>query len=240
MDPSIIILNQLKLHSYSREKVMTISERLRKDAGNIWKKIFEHPFVTELYKGSLPIEKFRFYTLQDYNYLISAIRNFSIIASKSDTVKAMREVIEILHLESVSEFRGYEKSLKELGYTLTDAVSIQPIPMNVSYVNFLLSTSSLKSYAEAITSVLPCFWSYGEIANYHKEKLKNNTIKIYVDWASVYFSKHYLNLVRKLRNLVDEAGNDFPYKKLKSAFITASRYEYMYWDAIYNTKNWPI
>ena len=219
---------------------MTISARLRKDADGIWKKIFEHPFVTELYKGTLPIEKFRFYTLQDYNYLISAIRNFSIIASKSDTVESMREVVEILHLESVSEFRGYEKALKELGYTLADAVNIQPIPMNVSYVNFLLSTSSLKSYAEAITSVLPCFWTYSEIAEYHKDKLQKNRNRIYTEWASVYFSEDYLKLVRKIRNLVDNAGTGFSYEKLKEIFITASRYEYMYWDAIYSMQAWTI
>lgn len=219
---------------------MSISARLRKDADDIWKRIFEHPFVTELYKGTLPIEKFRFYTLQDYNYLISAIRNFSIIASKSDTVESMREVVEILHLESVSEFRGYEKSLKELGYTLADAVNVQPIPMNVSYVNFLLATSSLKSYAEAITSVLPCFWTYAEIAEYHKDKLQKNGNRIYTEWASVYFSEDYLKLVRKIRNLVDNAGTGFSYEKLKEIFITASRYEYMYWDAIYSMQTWSI
>ncbi len=219
---------------------MTISARLRKDADDIWKKIYEHPFVTELYKGTLPIEKFKFYVLQDYNYLISAIRNFSIIASKCDTVKAMREVVEILHLESVSEFRGYEKSLKELGYTLADAVNIQPIPMNVSYVNFLLSTSSLKSYAEAITSVLPCFWTYAEIAEYHKNKLQKNENRLYTEWASVYLSEPYLKLVRKIRNLVDNAGRGFLYEKLKKIFITASRYEYMYWDAIYSMQTWAI
>jgi len=219
---------------------MTVSEQLRKDADDIWKQIFEHPFVAELYKGTLPIEKFKFYVLQDYNYLISAIRNFSVIASKSDTVKSMREVVEILHLESVSEFRGYEKSLKELGYTLANAVNVQPIPMNVSYVNFLLSTSSLKSYAEAITSVLPCFWTYAEIAEYHKNKLQKNGNKLYTEWVSVYFSEDYLKLVRKIRNLVDIAGTDFSYEKLRKIFITASRYEYMYWDAIYNMQSWAI
>ena len=46
-----------------------ISARLRRDADAIWKGIIKHPFVVELYEGVLPIEKFRFYVLQDYNYL---------------------------------------------------------------------------------------------------------------------------------------------------------------------------
>ncbi len=212
---------------------MTISERLRQDADDIWKGIFERQFIVELVEGRLPLKIFKFYILQDYNYLVSAIRNFSIIASRADTVESMREVVEILHLESVSEFRGYEKLLRDLDYTLADAVNIQPVPMNTTYVNFLLSTSSLKSYPEAITSVLPCFWSYAEIVEFHKDKLKNNRNKIYRKWASAFLSEDYLKLVRKIRNLVDNAGKDFSYEKLKKIFITASRYEYLYWDAIY-------
>jgi len=219
---------------------MKVSERLREDADDIWEKIIEHPFVVKLYGGTLPMEKFRFYILQDYNYLIASIKNFSIISSKADSIDAMREVTEILHLESVSEFKGYEEFLEKLGYTIEDATNTAPISMNVSYVSFLLSTSSLKSYAESITSVLPCFWSYAEIAEYHKDKLRKNKNKFYVDWAEVYLSESYINLVKKIRRLVDDAGEKFSYEKLKKTFITASKYEYMYWDAIYNMDTWPI
>ena len=219
---------------------MKVSERLRKDADGVWEKIIEHPFVMELYSGTLPMEKFRFYILQDYNYLIASIKNFSIISSKADSIDAMREVTEILHLESVSEFKGYEEFLGKLGYTIEDAKNIEPIPMNVSYVNFLLSTSSLKSYAESITSVLPCFWSYAEIAGHHKNKLGKNKNRLYIDWASVYLSEPYVNLVKKIKKLVDEAGETVSYEMLKKTFITASKYEYMYWDAVYNMDTWPI
>ncbi len=219
---------------------MKVSQRLREDADNIWKRIIEHPFVLELYSGSLPIDKFKFYILQDYNYLISAIKNISIISSRADSVEAMREIIEILWLESVSEFKGYEEFLEKLGYTIEDAVNVEPIPVNVSYISFLLSTSSLKSYAESITSLLPCFWSYAEIAEYHKDKLRKNGNSLYTEWAAVYLSEPYLNLVERMKKLVDNAGKEFSYKKLKKTFITASRYEYMYWDAIYNMHTWPV
>ena len=219
---------------------MKVSEELRKDAGHIWKKIFEHPFVVELYRGSLPVEKFKFYILQDYNYLVGAIKNFSIIASKVDSVDIMKEIVEVVYLETVSEFRGYEEFLNKLGYKIEDALNVEPIPVNVSYRSFLLATSSLRPYEESIASVLPCFWSYGEIATYHKDKVSKNSNKIYVDWISVYFSEAYLDLVNRLRNLVDTVCKDYTYEKLKGIFITASRYEYMYWDSVYNMDNWPV
>ncbi len=219
---------------------MNVTERLRKDADDIWKEIKEHPFVTELYSGDLPLDKFEFYILQDYYYLVRAIRNFSIISSKARSVDNMRDVTEILHLEAQSEFEGYEKFLDRLGYSLEDAVQVEPIPVNVSYSSFLISTSSLNSFEVAMTSVLPCFWSYVEIAEHHTDKLEGNDKQIYKDWAKVYGTESYLELVEKMKGIVDEVGKEYPYDELKDVFITASRYEYMFWDAVYNNEGWPV
>jgi len=219
---------------------MKISEKLRKDAGHIWEKIFEHPFVVELYRGTLPIEKFKLYVLQDYNYLVDAIKNFSIICSRADSADVVKEIVDVTHLEATSEFKGYEELLNKLGYKMEDAKSVDPLPVNVSYRSFLLATSSLRPYQESITSVLPCFWSYSEIAKYHRGKLSENRNEIYVEWASVFLSEDYLNLVDKLKNLVDTCGQDFPYERLRDIFVTASRYEYMYWDATYKMEDWPV
>jgi len=219
---------------------MKVVDQLRKDAHSIWKEIIEHPFVMELATGELPLKKFKFYILQDYSYLITAMRNFAIIASRAPSVETMREVIDILNLEAKTEFNGYKDFLKRLGYTLQDASQINPISVNVSYSNFLLSTSSLKSYAEAITSVLPCFWSYAEIADHYKKRLNTNPNQLYKDWLEVYGTYSYLSLVNKMKNLVNSAGEGFSYEKLKHVFITASRYEYMFWDAVYKQQEWPV
>ncbi|MCD6152668.1 MAG: thiaminase II [Syntrophobacterales bacterium] len=219
---------------------MRISGKLRKDAGHIWKKIFEHPFVVELYSGTLPMERFRFYVLQDYNYLVNAIKNFSIICSRADTADVVKEIADVIHLEATSEFNGYEELLNKLGYKIEDAMNVDAFPINVSYRSFLLATSSLRPYQESITSVLPCFWSYSEIAKHHRDKLSENKNEIYVEWASVFLSGDYLNLVNKLRNFVDTFCEDYPYGKLRDIFITVSRFEYMYWDAVYKMESWPV
>ncbi|MFW6148037.1 MAG: thiaminase II [Thermodesulfobacteriota bacterium] len=219
---------------------MSISEKLKNDAEQVWNRIVEHPFVMELYQGSLPMEKFKMYILQDYVYLVDAIKNFSIIASRASSVDVMQETMEIAYLEATSEFQGYEEFLHTLGYTLDDAMNVEPFPVNISYRSFLLATSSLHSTEEALASVLPCFWSYLEIALHHQDALANNANKIYVDWASAYLSKDYAHLVEKMRKLVDRVCDGFPYEKLKQFFLIASRYEYMYWDSAYNTESWPV
>jgi len=219
---------------------MSVSEQLHKDAEQVWNRIVHHPFVVELYQGSLPMEKFKSYILQDYAYLVDAVKNFSIIASRAHSVDLMREIVEIAYLEVTGEFQGYEDFLHTLGYTLDDAMHVEPLPVNVSYRSFLLATSSLRSSQEALVSVLPCFWSYRDIALYHQDALNSNTNKIYIDWASVYLSEDYAQLVEKLRRLVDRVCGDFPYERLKLPFLMASRYEYMYWDSVYNMEKWPV
>jgi thiaminase len=47
-------------------------------------------------------------------------------------------------------------------------------------------------------------------------------------------------MVEKIKFLVNKAAEEFPYRKLKSVFMAASRYELMFWEAVYNKEQWPI
>ncbi|HOO38326.1 MAG TPA: TenA family protein [Deltaproteobacteria bacterium] len=219
---------------------MKITQRLRTQAQPVWSRIMELPFVVELYDGSLPMDKFKAYILQDYTYLTDAIRNFSLIASRVDSVVVMKEIVEIAHLEATGEFKGYEEYLGRLGYDLQDAAATEPLPVNVSYRSFLLAISATRTTAEALTAVLPCFWSYHEIALFHRDALSRNENLTYRDWASVYVSDDYVKLLNKLKDLVDNLAGQVPYERLKDVFLTASRYEYLYWDSVYTSASWPV
>ena len=208
-----------------------ISKRLRIDSDEIWKKILEHPFVLELYSGTLPMDKFKFYVLQDYNYLIADMRNFSLLASKAPDLESLKEMLEIAHLEATSELNGYERLLKELGYRIEDARGIEHSLITKSYTSFLLATSSLKTFWEGLAATLPCFWTYSEIYDHNKERLKKNENRIYKEWAEIYSSDSYRDLVDKLIKILNKA--DIKYDRLKEAFLISSKYEYMYWDMVY-------
>jgi thiaminase/transcriptional activator TenA len=218
-------------------KNVRISDRLRKDADAIWAEIFHHPFVVELYEGTLPLEKFKFYVLQDYNYLAADMKNLSILSSKAPSVEAMRQMVELAHLEATTEFRAYEELLIRLGYTVEDAIRTEPAPTNISYASFLLATSSLRTFWEGLAATLPCFWIYAEIAEFHRDKLKDNKNALYSEWASVYLTEPYRDLIDKMKGLLDNANVE--YEKLKEAFIIASKYEYLYWSMAHEMEKWP-
>ena len=62
---------------------MTMTERLLEATKEIWAGYNEKPFVKGIADGSLDHDKFKYYMIQDYLYLIDYTKVFSIGAAKS-------------------------------------------------------------------------------------------------------------------------------------------------------------
>jgi hydroxymethylpyrimidine/phosphomethylpyrimidine kinase len=61
----------------------------REDVQQVWKEFTQHEFVEKMGDGTLPVESFKFYMVQDYLYLVSF------------TVRAIRTVLT----NSIDAFR---------------------------------------------------------------------------------------------------------------------------------------
>ncbi len=218
-----------------------LSRELRRRSDEIWVKLMNHPFVDELYRGVLPLEKFRFYAVQDYNYLVGLIKALSMAAFKAD-YETMRVALSHASFLASTEMANYEKLLKRLGLSLREVVSIEPAPTNTAYVNFMIATCSLGSPLECLVSLLPCYWSYREIALHNKDKLGQNSVDIYREWAQVYLSSDYGEAVEEFKRIIDGLWQreKTSIERLDRIFKTASRYEYMFWDMAYKLEEWPV
>lgn len=214
-----------------------LTATLRERVAPVWHALLTHPFVGELYAGSLPLEKFRFYLLQDYNFLVGLTRTLAIVAAKSEFA-LLREVLGLAHALAEGEFKNYERLLQSLGVSIADAVRTEPAAVNQGYVDFLTSTAFLGSPQEGLVAVLPCFWSYQEIAEAHKDKLRENKSKLYVQWAECYLTEDYRRVVQRLRELVDAAAVDF--SRALRIFTKACQYERMFWDMAYRLETGPM
>ncbi|WP_069807533.1 thiaminase II [Vulcanisaeta thermophila] len=221
---------------------MGLTDELRARVYDIWRAILTHPFVVELFRGTLPLEKFRFYVIQDYNYLITLTKCQALIASKFDDPALMREVLELALADVSTELENYNKLLSRLGLSLEYVVKVRPSPTNTAYMNYLLSTCSLGSAWEGLVAILPCYWTYLEIAQSHVDDLRGNPMDVYREWAMVYLSSEYRGIVERLRRIIDEHGDYLgrDFDKLLSIFRQASVYEYMFWDMAYRQEGWPI
>jgi len=208
-----------------------LTSELRERAGRIWDRILSHPFVVELYDGVLPMEKFRYYLIQDYNYLINFAKALALAGAKAPRPELMRIALELAYGTITGEMANYESLLREAGLSLEEAAEAEPNRVNISYMSYLLSVCSLEGFYQCMTAVLPCFWSYLEIAERHRDKLANNNSTVYKKWASTYLSAEYRRLVEMLRRVLDNSGLNsadlWPY------FKEASLYELEFWNAAY-------
>lgn len=217
---------------------MRVSEILRARAEDLWVKDLNHPFVVELYSGTLPLEKFKYYLLQDYNYLVGMVKTLSILAAKAPNLDLARVALELAYGTVTGELENYKKLLSMVGLSLLDAERIEPNPTNVAYMNFLKATAYQEGFYEGLASVLPCMWTYMDIAGAHESKLERNTVEVYRNWASTYLSEPYRNLVSVLREALDSSGRS-P-ESLWPFFKLALKYEILFWEASYNMETWPF
>lgn len=72
------------------EQNRKVTERFHQAAEPVWKKCLEHPFVAGIGDGTLPVEKFRYFMLQDYLYLFDYAKVFALGVVKARDPKLMR------------------------------------------------------------------------------------------------------------------------------------------------------
>ena len=68
---------------------MKFTDRLLEKTLPIWRQNHSHPFVQGIGDGTLDPDKFRFYMVQDYLYLIDYSKVFAIGAVKADDLETM-------------------------------------------------------------------------------------------------------------------------------------------------------
>jgi thiaminase/transcriptional activator TenA len=111
------------------------------------------------------MEKFRYYLLQDYNYLVNFAKALSMAAAKAPTVQLMKEALALAYGTVTGEMANYEALIKEVGLTLEDAERAEPNFVNVSYMSYLLSVCSLEGFYQCMAATLPCFGATRRLRN---------------------------------------------------------------------------
>ena len=215
----------------------SFSETLRQDALRIWGKIFTHPFIREIQAGELPLDKFRYYVIQDFHYLEGFGRVVSTALSKAPDTQTLRRLVR--RVTTPVERPLHARMFELLEIDEATAEKVGPSPTNAAYVNHMLATASLGGVGEAAAALLPCPWTYHEIGGL----LSPPDHPVYGEWVGAYHSGFLEQSTAAWRELVDEFGakaGPAVRDSMRRAFITSSRYEYLFWTMAYNQEQWPV
>lgn len=132
---------------------------------------------------------------------------------------------------------SFERMNKVLNVSVLDSTADVEAGVRLGDLNVELSRYNYMFPVDP-GSVLPCMWTYEDIAERHKWRLEGNKVDLYRKWASVYLSDGYKMLVKKLREVLDGSGRSVD--GLSYYFEQALRYEILFWQASYVMEEWPF
>lgn len=211
------------------------SKELYLSTKEIWDSYYEHPFVKEIGENSLEKERFKFYIIQDYLYLLEYAKLFALGVIKSKNESDMKKFAKLTDGILNSEMGIHRVYMKKLGITEEDISKIKPTLDNISYTSYMLSVSHCGDIKEIAVAALSCMWSYKMIGDKLKE-LYGAEQDFYGDWIKTYSSSTYEELTNWNIELVEKyCANISEEEKehLKTIFINCSIYEYKFWDMSY-------
>ena len=213
---------------------MLTTERLLASAHDLWKSYNEHPFVLGIQNGDLAREKFRFYTIQDYLYLLDYAKVFAIGLSKADDPAVMHTFAQYIVQIMDCEMNVHEGYMAELSITPEELRTAKPALANLSYTAYLRACAEAGGAAEAITAVLACAVSYEHIAREMlRRKPDADKHPFYGAWVESYASDAYAQENVVLCELVNKLTADYTepqLEKLCEIFRNCARYEAGFWD----------
>ncbi|MED3954970.1 MULTISPECIES: thiaminase II [Priestia] len=221
---------------------MKFSERLYEKLQPIWRQNHNHPFVQGMGDGTLEKEKFRFYMIQDYLYLIDYAKLFAIGAMKATDLQTMGKFAALLDSTLNEEMSLHREYAKRFEISEKELEKAQPSPTTLAYTHYMLHVGQSGTLAELVAALLPCMWSYWEIGKELSEKPGANN-EFYREWIEMYSSEEFGELATWCINLFDsltEDKSEVELEKLEEIFLNTTRFEYMFWDMAYNEAMWPI
>jgi thiaminase len=144
----------------------------------------------------------------------------------ADLIKGTDEEIETVHM----------KYFKKFGVTERELSDSAPNPGTKLYNSYLVKTATLEPFQVGLIAALPCNWIYYQVGVDMKKKGQAGGNK-YQEWIDAYGSepweksdaKAFVDLVEYYLKNATPAER----KKMRQAYETAMKFEYMFWDEVY-------
>jgi thiaminase (transcriptional activator TenA) len=221
---------------------MKFSKRLHQKLQHIWRKNHSHPFVKGMGDGTLEQEKFRFYMIQDYLYLIDYSKLFALGAVKATNLEDMEKFSALLHATMNEEMSLHRQYAARFGISGEELENAEPSPITLAYTHYMLYSAQNGTLAELVAALLPCAWSYWEIGKELSEIPGALDHELYGDWIEMYSSEEFGEHAQWCIDLLDKLADgksEAELLQLEKIFLNTTRYEYMFWDMAYNKEMWP-
>ena len=167
----------------------------REDVKPGWEKYTHHSFANQMGDGTLPIDAFKEYLVQDYLYLIHFARTNALASYKSTTVDAITASSQIV-LSIQKEMEMHLEYCKEFGLSKEDIEARKESLACTAYSRWVLDVGQSQDWLALQMALLPCLLGYGQAAKRlytkHADKHEGNR---YWKWVENYLTDDYAQAV---------------------------------------------
>ncbi|KAJ5176049.1 Phosphomethylpyrimidine kinase type-1 [Penicillium canariense] len=205
----------------------------RPDVQRVWGKFTHHEFVDGMGQGTLPVERFKEYLVQDYLYLVQFARSNALASYKSqdmDSIAASARIV--LHIQR-------EMAL-HLDYCASFGLSKQEMEAHpetiacTAYSRFILDVGQSEDWLALQMALAPCLIGYGAIARrLYSDKKSLRQGNQYWKWIENYVAEDYTEAVRLGSGLLEDHVQKVSPSRLEQLiriFIRATELEISFWD----------
>ncbi|KAI8966764.1 Phosphomethylpyrimidine kinase-domain-containing protein [Daldinia sp. FL1419] len=209
----------------------------RPDVAPVWDQYINHPFVLGLGNGTLPLESFKGYLIQDYLYLVHFARANALASYKSknmEDIAAGAKIVSHIH----TEMKLHLDYCQEFGISKEEIEATEEQQACTAYTRYVLDIGQSEDWLGLQVALAPCLFGYGAIAKQlhgdPRTKTEGNT---YWKWILNYVAEDYLEAVRTGSALMEKNAvlqSPTRIEELVKIFIHATRMEIGFWEMFPN------
>lgn len=222
---------------------MSFAEDIENRAFPVRQAILNHPFITGVGDGTLPVDKFKYYVQQDYLYLIDYARVLALASARGPDLATMGWFARVLDQILNTEMNLHRNYCSEFGITKEELETTQPAPTMTAYTSYLLKVAYQGSFGELVASLLPCQWGYWEVGKHLALRGEPKQAPLYCQWIQMYSSAEYAVVANEIRSMADrvaEGAASNTVDAMGEAYLTSLRFELKFWDMSYNLEGWEV
>jgi thiaminase II len=198
-----------------------------------WKKYTQHDFVQKMGDGTLPVENFMYYLVQDYLFLVQFARANALSAYKSSSLADIgRSVQQVITLQE--EIKYHIDFCKEYGLSEEDIINEEEDQATTAYTRYVLDIGMSQDFLALQIALLPCLIGYGIIAKRLYED--SSTVRVgsrYWKWIEQYVASEYREAMMRGSDLIEKWATGLSpqrVEELAGIFVHATNMERGFWD----------
>jgi thiaminase/transcriptional activator TenA len=229
-----ILFRQTKTGKFT----MKPTDKLRLSVQQDWDAATDHQFCKELANGSLPIEKMRWYLVQDYKFIDQFVRLLASAIANAPTLADSVPAAQFLGLVTSTENTYFLRSFSALEIPETEQ-NAPAAPETVAFQNLMHDVRASGRYEQMLAVLVVAEWSYLSWANRYKDYDAELPFW-FSEWIDLHTGAGFEGVVSYLR---DQLNNVWPHLTEEQKALATSKFqeavecEKAFFDAAYQSRS---